>query len=428
MSLLKKRIQRIKKTLGQDDLDMAATLLINTVSSDDMFEYWSGCCHGSERVPKILKYIKHISFNPTVPTAVINFMEGDLMIGTRFFLDHIDGPEDLLFILIHERNHLILRKLYPDVFKPDYPKHLFNFAEDVFINAISRRHIPSALPERFYHKPLELLLTARHNRIDWEHFKLNEHSTNRIKDAHAAFYLLNYSLLKALKETRIVSGRACGYRQWMELMLEWHQKMQEQSRKASREQKGSDNGEVSETDTDTEQSANDHGDNEDKAEPVEDTKAETSDDSPDDAEPIGEDYSETEEGEREVLKSDKEDEHEDHQVGECGANEIEKDNDREMAETNEAQAEDTVSAESEQGREDKGDEQDHAANAIDYVLKRIVPLVQDDSSPPVMDAQAGVSEKANNMVKQPLPNRVAGGFSPPAPTPPGKRVRTGRFT
>jgi hypothetical protein len=24
-------------------------------------------------------------------------------------------------------------------------------------------------------------------------------------------------------------------------------------------------------------------------------------------------------------------------------------------------------------------------------------------------------------------NRVAGGFSPPAPTPPGKRVRTGRF-
>ena len=25
------------------------------------------------------------------------------------------------------------------------------------------------------------------------------------------------------------------------------------------------------------------------------------------------------------------------------------------------------------------------------------------------------------------PNRVAGGFSPPAPTPPGMRVRTGRF-
>ena len=24
-------------------------------------------------------------------------------------------------------------------------------------------------------------------------------------------------------------------------------------------------------------------------------------------------------------------------------------------------------------------------------------------------------------------NRVAGGFSPPAPTPPGMRVRTGRF-
>ena len=27
-----------------------------------------------------------------------------------------------------------------------------------------------------------------------------------------------------------------------------------------------------------------------------------------------------------------------------------------------------------------------------------------------------------------MANRVAGGFSPPAPTPPGMRVRTGRFT
>jgi hypothetical protein len=27
-----------------------------------------------------------------------------------------------------------------------------------------------------------------------------------------------------------------------------------------------------------------------------------------------------------------------------------------------------------------------------------------------------------------LPNRAAGGSQPPAPTPPGMRVRTGRFT
>ena len=30
--------------------------------------------------------------------------------------------------------------------------------------------------------------------------------------------------------------------------------------------------------------------------------------------------------------------------------------------------------------------------------------------------------------RKPSANRVAGGFSPPAPTPPGMRVRTGRFT
>ena len=404
MSLLNKRIQRIKKTLRRHDPDLAASLLINTVASDDMFGYWSGCCRGSERVPKILKYIKHISFNPLVPTAVINFMKGDLMIGVQFFIDHIDGPEDLLFILIHERNHLILRKLYPDVCRPDYPKHLFNFGEDVFINAISRRHIPSTLPERFYNKPMELLLTARHNHINWEHFKLSEYDANRIKDAHGAMYMLNYTLLKALGESRIISARSCGYKQWMALILEWHKKMQENSRQAqaSRERMNSGNGEPVKPDTDIDQSAGDHGSNEDKAEPVEGTEAKVSDDSPEDVEPINEDESDAKEGEREVSESDEEDGHKDKQVGECGTNEIEKDNDSGIEETNEAEVKDIAAVESDQ--EDKGDEQDQAATAIDSVLKRIVPLVQDDSSPVIMDAQAGVSEKANNMVKQPLPN------------------------
>jgi hypothetical protein len=86
--------------------------------------------------------------------------------GVQFFLDHITGPEDLLFILIHERNHLILRRLYPDVLPGDnYPREVFNFAEDAYVNAIGRRQVASTLPERFYHQP-ELLLTAKHSCID----------------------------------------------------------------------------------------------------------------------------------------------------------------------------------------------------------------------------------------------------------------------
>ena len=111
MTFLDKRIQRIKEMLQKGSLRMASSLLIHAVASDDLFGYWSSCCRGSERVPKILKYIRHISFRKEVPTAAINFMNGELRIGVRFFEEHIHGPEDFLFLLVHERNHLILRNL-----------------------------------------------------------------------------------------------------------------------------------------------------------------------------------------------------------------------------------------------------------------------------------------------------------------------------
>ncbi|MFA4901846.1 MAG: hypothetical protein WC600_03785 [Desulfobaccales bacterium] len=143
MHLLKSRIEKIKSALREKHLNRAATLLIHTLASDEIFSYWSDCCQGSERVPKILKYIHEITFDEALPTAPVDLYKGDLTIGVRFFLDHITGPEDLLFILIHERNHLILRRLYPDVLPgADYPPELFNFAEDAYVNAIGRRRRP----------------------------------------------------------------------------------------------------------------------------------------------------------------------------------------------------------------------------------------------------------------------------------------------
>ena len=154
MTLLASRIEKIKAALRGRDLNRAATLLIHTLASDEVFSYWSDCCQGSERVPKILKYIHQITFDEALPTARVDLQKGDLTIGVQFFLDHITGPEDLLFILIHERNHLILRRLYPDVLPGfDYPREVFNFAEDAYVNAIGRRQVASTLPERFYHQP-----------------------------------------------------------------------------------------------------------------------------------------------------------------------------------------------------------------------------------------------------------------------------------
>ncbi len=202
--------------------------MIATLASDDMFSYWSSCCQGSERVPKILKYIREISFDEALPTASIDLVKGRLKLGVGFFLDQIQAPEDFLFILIHERNHLILTKLYPDL-NPEngYPLELFNFAQDAYINAIGRRNIVSTLPERFYKDPLEMVLTGRHSRIDWSGFRIKGDSS-LVKEAHQGIYRGNYSLMQALGE-RLEGVGIPGYRQWMEVMAEWYEESRSQA-------------------------------------------------------------------------------------------------------------------------------------------------------------------------------------------------------
>jgi hypothetical protein len=228
MNLLNSRIERIKQTLRAKDLNQAATLLINTLASDEVFSYWSDCCQGSERVPKLLKYIHQITFDEALATAAVDLVRGDLTIGVQFFLDHITGPEDLLFILIHERNHLILRRLYPDILPgADYPREIFNFAEDAYVNAIGRRHVASTLPERFYRQPGELLLTAKHSQIDWTLFSMGENGTrNYFKQAHASLYQWNLALLQALGEVVGAPSGFSGYRRWMDLVCQWYREKQ----------------------------------------------------------------------------------------------------------------------------------------------------------------------------------------------------------
>lgn len=238
MEVLKERINRIKAALEEGDLKGAGALLVTTISSDDLFAYWERLCQGSERVPKILRYIHHIEFNVRVPTAEVNFNEGDLRLGVRFFLAYIDGPEDLLLVLVHERNHVILRRLFPEVVPGSYPRKLFGYAEDCYINAIARRYIPSTLPERFYSEPFELLLTGAHSKIDWDFFKIDDgYGNNLLKEAHADLYRKNHRLLQAIGEGGLRSGYDSSYSDWMDLMRQWHEGAQMKPRSQAKEVK-----------------------------------------------------------------------------------------------------------------------------------------------------------------------------------------------
>ena len=412
MDLLKKRIARIKTTLWRHDPDLAASLLINTMASDAMFKYWAGCCQDSERVPKILKFIRHIAFDPGVPTAAVNFMKGELRIGMQFFLDHINGPEDFLFILIHERNHLILRKLYPHVISDDYPRHLFNFGEDAFINAVSRRHVPSTLPERFYKRPVEMILTGKHSCIDWDHFKTDDNGINRLKDAHADIYKFNFNLLRAIRESSLYSANSCGYEQWMRLVLDWHKWIQENPPKTyeSGRQLDSDNYETSKSETDIEV-VKANGTDEAKTESDKDPETVPSkeDETEDqDQQNKDEDGKASEQEVPESASNDDPNGQED--VGDDGTGHINDDTedtdqvDR-TQEENPVQANDDNDADdSEQDQDPQNGKGEQTDNGIDSVLKDIVPLVQDESKMSVGGNQVGASERGDKMLKIPLPD------------------------
>lgn len=383
MNLLQNRINRIKESLRQLNTNLAASLLISTVSSDDMFSYWSACCQGSEKVPKILKYIKFITFDPDVPTAMINFMKGDLRIGINFFMEYIKGPEDLLFILIHERNHLILRKLYPDVLTPDYPGYLFNFGEDAYINGISRRYVPSTLPERFYKGQLELLLTGHHNRIDWDYFKVGKRGDNPMKDAHGIMYKHNNALLKVLGEHYVTGHYYSGYKKWMELVYKWHKQAQERKKRKKLlkrdDQSGADKAaEPEETKT---VNGGDKPDN-NKKEPDADTDAETAQADKPEAkdQDSGEQQGNKEGSEEKEVKDD----------GDAGGDENEH---REEAE---------------QDGGVENEDQERADTDIDDGLKNIVPLVQAEDLPVSSGSQEASSANGDNLIRIPLPDLKPG--------------------
>ncbi|MFC1885569.1 hypothetical protein ACFLZM_00820, partial [Thermodesulfobacteriota bacterium] len=164
------------------------------------------------------------------------------------------GLEDLLFILLHERDHLILRKLYPQVVREaDFPKDLLNFAEDVFINAIARRHVPSILPERFYDQSMEMLLTGMHDKIDWHKINYEENGLNVLKEAHGAMYSQNYALLHILNQRNVNGGSYSGYQEWMELMYRWHRHMQDRKKTDFSEPDATNADEMEQDDTEPEQ-------------------------------------------------------------------------------------------------------------------------------------------------------------------------------
>jgi len=109
--------------------------------------------------------VAKVGFDKDVTTAQINLKTGFVTFGVDFFIKHINSIEDLLFLIIHERNHYILEHsiwrsdLYHLRLSLSTP--MSSLIEDAFINGAAYRISPSKISDRFYkHNSIAVILTS----------------------------------------------------------------------------------------------------------------------------------------------------------------------------------------------------------------------------------------------------------------------------
>jgi len=149
-------LEGIKSKIRKGDLDGAEMDLHRLLVNRDFDALW-----GCKSLPVIWGYIAHIRLDTTVPTACVDLPGGKVLLNPQFILDKVHCLMDLLFIVLHERDHRILRRIFRINwhklskildYKMEWIVKVRNVLEDAWINASVRAEmgIASGLPERFY--------------------------------------------------------------------------------------------------------------------------------------------------------------------------------------------------------------------------------------------------------------------------------------
>lgn len=155
-------LEAIKAKIREGDLDGAEFDLHRLVVNRDFDRLW-----GNRALPVIWGYIAHIKLShPAIThgeigTAAVDLPSGRVLINPKFLLEKIHSLEDLLFLVLHERDHRILRRLFRINwhrlnkildYKEEWISSVRNVIEDAWINASVRSEmgINSGLSEQFY--------------------------------------------------------------------------------------------------------------------------------------------------------------------------------------------------------------------------------------------------------------------------------------
>ena len=146
----------IKTKIERGDLKGAEHDLHHLILSKDFKRIW-----GRSDLPVLWENIAHMNLDESIPTAMVDLRNGKVFINPKFIMDKIHSLEDLLFIIMHERDHRLIRRIYRVDwlrlrkildFKDEWVAKVRNVLEDAWINASVRSSmgIEAGLPESFY--------------------------------------------------------------------------------------------------------------------------------------------------------------------------------------------------------------------------------------------------------------------------------------
>jgi hypothetical protein len=157
------QLDHIKKLLQEDKLEEAARELTLAIYTPEGIAAWERSLKDkdpAEKIPQLLAYASKIVFSHEIETAVVIFTQRTVKLGVRFFCDYIITWADLVFILLHERNHLLISFFYGSMMRDFTSFDFGNTWEDIYINNTILKDVSSNLCQRYYSRSEE-------NDIDW---------------------------------------------------------------------------------------------------------------------------------------------------------------------------------------------------------------------------------------------------------------------
>jgi len=209
-------LHEVHTALAAERVSDAQKLLLGYLSHQTTYERLQaafGACAG------ILKYVHTISFSANVPTACCNILTGDIQLGIDFFKEHVQSPTDLLFLLLHERNHYLIKKMqFAQI--SGLSTEYWNLFEDAYINGPLYKALKPPFILKYYEEETGLQSIL---------YPLTEKFDNWLKEIeytpkHRQQLVSSHKLLYGYTDSNYMHASLTEYARWMKncrKLLDW---------------------------------------------------------------------------------------------------------------------------------------------------------------------------------------------------------------